>query len=206
MSNRRTFVSSLAGTVAALAVGGMSRATSSIAPDQAPPGSPIATVIQGKPPVLDFGDGVRVPCNKEAFLTLWEGKTYWLAFGAGQASLRFAANGQAVDHAKASMTALLLTRAFAADRLEQVEGSGWRLKSGNIRDFVRGDLALPGNPFWPVNDAKSAFGSGMVAVIKGVGATMEPTWTKVDAFAAYVILKKDLSLDDVRKYAQVLPS
>jgi hypothetical protein len=181
---------------------------------QASPDTPKATVVPGNPPVLDFGDGVRAPCSKEAFLTLWEGKTYWLTFGAGRSSYSAQAQGQAVKYASAAMKLLLMTLAFAPDRLERIDGGGWRLKSKDIKDFVRGDVVLPGNPFWPTTDANMGFGdldapalsnmgSGTQGASNGVDAMN--SLDKVDAFAAYVVFKKDISLDDVRSHAQVVP-
>ena len=175
-------------------------------------------MIPGKPPVLDFGDGVRVPCSKEAFLTLWEGKTYWLTFGAGRSLYSERAQGEAVLYASAAMKLLLMTLTFGPDRLEHVDGGGWRLKSRNIKDFVHGAVVLPGNPFWPTTDANMGFGNLDAPALAGLGAgvfngtTMSNgavditgSWNKVDAFAAYVVFKKDVSLDYVRSHAQVLP-
>ena len=173
-------------------------------------------VIPGKPPMLDFGDGVRVPCDKSAFLTLWEGKTYWLTFGAGRSHYSDQAQGQAVKYASAAMKLLLMTSAFAPDRLEHVDGGGWRLKSQNIKDFVRGAVVLPGNPFWPNNDANMGFGSTDAPALGsasfgalsssgsgGVQDFLTGSWLYVDAFSAYVVFKRDVTLDWVRSHAQI---
>jgi len=61
------------------------------------------------------GDGVRVPCDKSAFPTLWEGPKYWLTFGAGRALYAEQAQGQAVKYAKAAMKLLMMTLAFAPE-------------------------------------------------------------------------------------------
>lgn len=214
MSNRRTVVFSLVGALAAASVMRASRAATATPVSEAPPYTPKATVIPGKPPVLDFGDGVRVPCNKEAFLTLWEGKTYWLTFGAGRAHYSDQAQGQAVKYASAAMKLLLMTLAFGPDRLEHVDGDGWRLKSRNIKDFVRGAVVLPGNPFWPNTDAFVGFGTtdapalgslgfGTLGSMGASGFDITGSWIYVDAFAAYVVFKKDVTLDYVRSHAQV---
>lgn len=219
MSNRRTVVFSLVGALAAESVMRASRAATATSVSQASPDTPKADVIPGKPPVLDFGDGVLVPCNKEAFLTLWEGKTYWLTFGAGRAHYSEQAQGQSVKYAKAAMKLLLMTLAFAPDRLDHVDGSGWRLKTRDIKDFVKGDVELPGNPFWPNNDAFMGFGSSDAPAIGSLGFgtssasgaaggtdILTGSSIYVDAFAAYVVFKKDASLNYVRTHAQVLPA
>jgi hypothetical protein len=219
MSDRRTVVFSLAGTLAAAA---MTRAciasqSSQATPlSQVSPDTPKATVIPGKPPILDFGDGVRVPCNKEAFLTLWEGKTYWLTFGAGRSHYSEQAQGGAVQYARASMKLLLMTLAFAPDRLDHVDGGGWRLKSRDIKDFVHGDIELPGNPFWPTNDTDMGFGNldagalgtlnfGTLGSVGGKARDVTGSWNYAGGYAAYVVFKKDASLDYVRSHAQILP-
>ena len=191
-----------------------SRAATATPVSQAPPDTPKAIVIPGKPPILDFGDGVRVPCDKSAFLTLWEGKTYWLTLGAGRAHYSEQAQGQSVKYASAAMKLLLMTLAIAPDRLEQVDGGGWRLKSRNIKDFVHGAVDLPGNPFWPNNDAFMGFGTtdapalgslgfGTLSSMGASGYDITGSWIYVDAFAAYVVFKRDVTLDWVRSHTQV---
>jgi hypothetical protein len=217
VENRRTVILSLAGALAGLTHA--SDASQAIPPGSAPADTPKATVIPGKPPILDFGDGVRVPCSKAAFLTLWEGKTYWLTFGAGRSSYALQSNGQAVQYASAAMKLLLMTLAFAPDRLMRVEGGGWRLKVQDINNYVHGDLDLPGKPFWPTTDANMGFGSADTfhqmptppspSGGTGASAPFDPSSgmiEKVDAFAAYVVRKKDVSLDYVRAHAEVLVS
>lgn len=218
MSNRRTVVFSLVGTFTAALVTRASKASQSSQAtpvSQAPPDTPKATVIPGKPPILDFGDGVRVPCSKEAFLTLWEGKTYWLTFGAGRSHYSAQAQGEAVQYARAAMKLLLMTLAFAPYRLDHVDGGGWRLKSRNIKDFVHGDIDLPGNPFWPTNDTNMGFGNLDAGALSSLGfgtlgsmgqkpfdITGSPNYA--GGYAAYVVFKKDASLDYVRSHAQIL--
>ncbi len=216
MSNRRDVVFPRVGTLAVASVMRASRASTATPVSQAPPDTPKATAIPGKPPILDFGDGVRVPCNEEAFLTLWEGKTYWLTFGAGRAHYSEQAQGQSVKYASAAMKLLLMTLALTPNRLERVDGGGWRLKSRNIEDFVRGDVVLPGNPFWPNNDAFMGFGSSDAPALGSLGFgalgssgvvggsdLLTGSWIYVDAFSAYVVFKRDVTLDWVRSHTQV---
>jgi hypothetical protein len=220
MNNRRTVVFSLVGTLAAGSLVGAAKAATATKLSQAAPDTPKATVIDGKPPILDFGDGVRVACNKDAFLTLWEGPKYWLTFGAGRSHYEVQAGGQSVKYAKAAMKLLLMTLAFGPDRLEKGDDGGWRLKSRNIKDFVHGDVDLPGNPFWPGSDAFMGFGStdapalgsmdfgtvNAAGALTGGTDRLTGSWTYVDAFCAYVVFKRDVTLEWVRTHAQVLPS
>lgn len=215
MQTRRAVVVSMMG---ALAVIGGAEATDDSLPK--------ATVIKGDPPILDFGDGLKVPCNKSAFLTLWESPKFWLTFGFGTAALREIAQRRAVVHAKGAMEYLLLTLAFAPQRLKSVDGHGWRQKVEKPSNYVMGDLDLPGRASRPLDDV--FLGGGNVSVDSfwsdpsagGMTATapsgpggpqvgtsiMPPTMTtrNVNAFCCYVVMKKDLSLDDVRKRAKIL--
>ena len=211
MCNRRTVVFSLVGTLAAASVMRASRAATATPVSEAPPDTPKATVVPGKPPVLDFGDGVRVPCNKDAFLTLWEGPKYWLTLGAGRSHYSYQAQGQAVKYASGAMKLLLMTSAFAPDRLEHIDGGGWRLKTRDIKDFVHGDLVLPGNPFWPGTDAFMGFGTSDAPALGSLafdtpgasGFDITGSWLYVDAFSAYVVFKRDVTLDWVRSHTQI---
>lgn len=205
MKNRRATIFSLLGTFATASLMRSARAATATPVSQASPDTPKATVIAGKPPILDFGDGVRVPCNKDAFLTLWEGKSYWLSFGAGRSHYGLQAQGQAVNYARAAMKLLLMTLAFAPERMDHIDNCGWRLKSRNIRDFVKGDIDLPGNPFWPNNDAFMGFGASDAPALSDFGLNLTGTDKHVDAFSAYVVFKKDVTLDSVRTKAQISP-
>ncbi len=215
MVTRRTFFFSLVGIVAATPVW---------AADPAPAADktaeePTIKLIKSKPPVLDFGDGVKVPCTKDAFLTLWESPTYWLTFGAGMSPQSARSKGVAMDFAVASMKLLLVTLAFAPDRLEKVEGNGWRLNAKVANDYVRGEIELPGKPSPPVTDASLGFGNSdsslfigsLPSVGRGMSGPAEPSITgvnpallgKVNSFCIYVVKKSDISLDDVRKRTQL---
>ena len=138
MTTRRFMMFSLAG-----ALGWSSRAFASPSDDM-----PKATMIKGKPPVLDFGDGLKIPLDRSAFLTLWEGKSFWLTYGAGREPSSLAANGEAVKFASAAMQLLLLTLAFAPERLDHVDNCGWRLKAQDPRNYVVGKIDLPGKPYF----------------------------------------------------------
>jgi hypothetical protein len=184
--------------------------------------TPVATVIPGHPPVLDFGDDLKIPCDKSAFLTLWEGKTFWLTFGAGRSAYAMQAQGQAVNYANGSMKLLLMTLAFAPDRMVHSPDGGWRMKPAEARHFVLGDVELPGLPYWPINDTDfTGFGQKDSAALGGAVTSEAPSPTgtrqpgvptvdpslsfdKVDSFTCYIVLKKDLSLQDVRDRSVVL--
>ncbi len=214
MQTRRMVVVSLAGIAAAIGSASVAGA--------ADDGLPKPKVLPGKPLILDYGEGVKVPCDKGAFLTLWEGSTFWLTFGVGISPQSERAKGLAVHHAVGAMRYLLLTLAFAPDRLKKVEGNGWRQKVENPSNYVLGELELPGHPGMPMTDAFMGFGNAdqhNLAVVAGVGGFGGPNdmpgaygsgptdfnsammLNKVNAFCDYVVKKKDMSLADVRKRA-----
>jgi hypothetical protein len=208
MQNRRAFFLSLAGAAVSA---GAAPAAPAVPADG---GMPTATLVKGTPPILDFGDGLKIPCAKSAFLVLWEGKSFWLTLGAGRSSYAQRANGMAVLYAISAMKLLLLTLAFAPGRLKQEDG-GWRLKEQAIRNYVLGDVELPGKPYWPINDSSLGFGDmdmqGLTAqgpLDQGGGT--QSLWdqalsdARVDSFTTYIVKKGDLSLDDVRIRAKLL--
>jgi hypothetical protein len=222
MQTRRAVVSALGIGVAAVTA---ARAADAIIP-HLNADSPQAAVVPGKPPVLAFNDGLKIPCDKSAFLTLFEGKTFWLTLGAGRSDYLLRAQGLAVHYAQGAMKLLLLTLAFAPERLIEQDG-GWRLKSKKVSDFVRGDIDLPGKPYWPINDTDLRGGAlGTPNVVGGDGfasgsgssqgdgtassGTFGNLWppsdlNKVSAFTSYMVLKRDADLDYVRRNAQVVP-
>lgn len=197
MFGRRAFILSLAGAglVPALAHGGAPRPRRerSIAGD-----GPEPSVIKGKPPKLDFGDGLRVPLDKEAFATLWEDSDRWITFGLGLGRMESDSNAKADKAASLTMQIMLLTLAHAPERLERVDGNGWRPRSGKLRDLVMGEVPLPGRPVRPAN------GSYMDnRLFGGPGLTPDnaadiQSYQRVVAATAYVVQKAELSLDDVR--------
>lgn len=215
MQTRRTVMATLAGTVA---LGGAPLAWA------ADDDLPAAKTIAGKPPYMDFGDGVKVPLSKGAFLTLWESPTYWMTFGFGSAAVAERAQGLAVHHAIGAMRYLLLTLAFAPDRLQKVDGNGWRQIVEAPANYVVGELELPGRPGAPVTDSAMGFGNAdaNLFIANGAGPSLGPSSTLPDpggsftgmnrsamlkglnAFCSYVVKKKDLSLEDVRIHAKLV--
>lgn len=217
MASRRSILASLA--VLALPMG--ARAARAVHAGKPTADTPVATVIAGHPPVLDFGDDLKIPCDKTAFLTLWEGKTFWLTFGAGRSSYALQAQGQAVNYANGAMKLLLMTLAFAPDRMIKTPQGGWKMKPEEARHFVLGDIDLPGLPYWPINDTDlTGFGQKDSPALGGAVTSGPPlvggqqsgvpsidpglSFDKVDSFTCYIVLKKDLSLADVRERAVVL--
>jgi hypothetical protein len=213
MLSRRVMIVSLAGAAASIPILDAFGARA-VFPGPATDDTPKATVIKGTPPILDFGDGLQIACNKSAFLTLWEGKGFWLTFGAGRSTYHQQAQGQAVNYAQGAMKLLLMTLAFAPDRMVQVNG-GWHLKVQDMRYYVKGDVQLPGVPYWPITDAdfmgfRDLDSPGLLGPPSAGGITT-PSWdpavssnAKVDAYTTFVVLKRNVSLDYVRQHAQVL--
>jgi hypothetical protein len=214
MQTRRIVVQSL---ISAAALAGV--------PAWANESVPQPTIIKGKPTILDYGGGLRVPCARDAFFTLWEGATFWLTFGFGISQSSYVATSQATKQATGVMRFLLLTLAFAPERLVKADGNGWRKKDPAARDFVLGELDLPVVPSQSMSDA--ILGGGNIEIgplwnwsSSGMGGTMpsgmpnQPTapagptneLRSADrhAFSTCFVWKKDLSLDDVRKRAMVL--
>jgi len=197
MFGRRTFVLSLAsaGMTPALAHGGepRPRRERSIAGD-----GPKPTVIKGKPPKMDFGDGLQVPLDRKAFVTLWEDSDRWITFGLGLGRVEGESNAKADKAASLTMQIMLLTLAYAPERLERVDGRGWRPRSGKLGDLMMGEVPLPGQPIRPANGLymdNRLFG--------GPGLTPDnpadiQSYQRFVAATAYVVKKADLSLDDVR--------
>ncbi|MDR7115919.1 hypothetical protein [Caulobacter sp. BE254] len=199
MFGRRAFILSLvgAGMTPALAHGGAAkpRRERSVVGD-----GPEPSVIKGDPPKLDFGDGLRVPLDKEAFATLWEDSGRWMTFGLGLGRAESESNAKADKAASLTMQIMLLTLANAPERLEQVDGRGWRSRSGKISDLVMGEVPLPGQPVRPANGSyldKGLFGGSGPSITADNTADLQYSQRYVAA-TAYVVKKADLSLDDVR--------
>lgn len=218
MHTRRMIIVSLAGTVAAISA---SSAAPAVGSDM-----PTATLIPGEPPILDYGGGVKVPSNRDAFYTLWEGNTFWLTFGFGISPSVETAKSQAAKQASGVMKLLLLTLAFAPERLSKNDGNGWHKKDPKARDFVVGELELPNSPSRAISDAFLGGGNTEISPFwnwSNSGAPMPGTirngasvpsvqsgppsnirQANQHAFSNYIVLKSDLSLDDVRKRAVIL--
>ena len=210
MHTRRTIIASLAGTVAVIGSGSAAPADDS--------GIPVAKIIPGKPALLDYGDGMKIPATREAFFTLWEGSTFWLTFGFGISRSVEAAQNMAAKQAAGVMKFLLLTLAFAPDRLLNNGNHGWTIKDPKAHNLVIGMLDMPPNPNKSVNDSFLSGGNIEISPLwnwfpsnpgnnsalspEDLARMMPPAVRH--AFAKYIILKKDLSLDDVRKRAVVL--
>jgi hypothetical protein len=154
-------------------------------------------MIKGDPPKLDFGGGLVIPMNASIFRTLWEGEDRWITYGRALSQQKVRAMGQAETAAIGSMKLMLLTQAFAPERLERFETCGWRLKSGDTKDLVLGDIDLPGRPVMPTTDEVS--GQGAAAADASVG---DPSYR---ALTGYMVMKKDAPLDYIRKHAQLTP-
>ncbi len=151
-------------------------------------------MIKGDPPKLDFGNGLLIPMNKAIFKTLWEGEDRWITYAHALADQQVLAMGRAEDAAVGTMKFMLLTLAFAPERLERFEGCGWKLKSGNLADLVRGEIALPGHPVLPAVDEVGDPTNG--------ASSDGPSG--YHAITGYMVMKKDAPLDYVKKKAQLL--
>lgn len=155
-------------------------------------------MIKGDPPKLDFGGGLLVPMNGSIFKALWEGEDRWITYSHALSRQQVRAMGQAETAAVGKMKLMLLTLAFAPERLERVEGCGWKLKSDNTNDLVRGDIALPGRPVHPTVDEVGDPAGGETPP----GASMGDS--AYHAITGYMVMKKDASLEYVKQKAQLL--
>ena len=192
MKTRRAFFFSLIGGVAAASV-----AQASTYGRVLKAGKP--KLIKGNPDKVDFGHGLVVPMSRDAFDTLWEGDDRWMSYGHGFGENDAAAMGQAEKAAIGTMKLFLLTLAFEPEKLERVEGGGWRLKSRNIADLVRGDIDLPGRPIMPTTDEMYNYTGGEASA----QSTAEET---IHATTGWVIWKSDVQLDYVRQNAILVPA
>lgn len=218
MQSRRSVLTSTAGAIAFAASGPLALCETTEEPS--------AKLVAGNPAVLDYGDGVKVPCSKDAFFTLWEGETFWLTFGFGVSQSDEIAKIRATKQANGVMKFMLLTLAMAPERVMQVEGNGWRKKDPAARDFVLGELDLPVRPNKSLSDAFLGAGNTIISPFWNFGGNMTGTNQELarpgesmmsspggppdlrqasrHAFSTCLVLKKDMSLDDVRKRAVVL--
>lgn len=154
-------------------------------------------MIKGDPPRLDFGGGLLIPMNGTIFRTLWEGEDRWVTYGRAISARKARAMGQAETAAIGSMKLMLMTLAFAPERLVRFETCGWKLKSGNTADLVMGDVALPGRPVMPTVDEVSA---SMEQAPEG-GSVGDPAY---HAITGYMVMKKDAPLSYIKEKAQLL--
>jgi len=199
MRTRRVVLEGLAGVVALAGSGPFARA--------AEEDLPVAKLIKGTPSILDYSGGVQVPVSRDAFYTLWEGDRFWLTFGFGIAPQFDIAKKFADKQSLNLMKFMLLTLAFAPARLIKVNGGGWRKKDPSAHDFVIGELPLPAQHTNAMTDAFLGAGNVVITPFLDTPAFNDPrTWpaTMRCAFAATVVMKKDMSLDNVRKRAAIL--
>lgn len=149
-------------------------------------------MIKGNPPTLDFGGGFLIPMDGRIFKALWEGEDRWITYAHALSRQQVRAMARAEDAAVGKMKLMLLTLAFAPERLERFEGCGWALKSGNNDDLVKGDITLPGRPVMPtvdeVNNSESTTAD-------------DPAY---HALTGYMVMKKDAPLDYIKQKAQLL--
>src|SRR5262249_42126010 len=120
-------------------------------------------LIDGQPKHIDFGHGLVVPASLDALRTLWEGDDRYIAFGRAMSVDGVRASGQAQLAAIGTMKLMLITMAFAPDRLAKFETCGWRSASGAVGDLVQGDVDLPGRPYRPRLDEFGGTGVGDAA-------------------------------------------
>ena len=114
--------------------------------------------------------------------------------------------GQAEEAAIGTMKLYLITLAFAPQRLMRVDGGGWRLKSGNIADLVKGDVKLPGRPVMPTTDeVNGALGGADMAADYGSSSAISANGEQLThATTGWLVWKRDVTLDTVRRDAMLL--
>ncbi len=164
---------------------------------------------------MDFGGGLQVPLDKNAFATLWEGPDRWMTFGLGTGRLYGMAMKRADAAAELTMQLMLLTRVFDPKRLVKVPGNGWRSRTGELRDLVLGELPLPGTPVRPFG---SRFQEGNPLFAPQPGPNTMPRgglspdssyrpdpseYEGAFAVTGYAVKKADVSLEDVRARARL---
>lgn len=155
-------------------------------------------MIKGNPPKLDFGGGFVIPMDGRIFKALWEGEDRWITYAHALSRQQVRAMARAEDAAVGKMKLMLLTLAFAPERLERFEGRGWALKSGNANDLVKGDIALPGRPVTPTVDEVSNAAGGETPEGASAG---DPAY---HAITGYMVMKKDAPLEYIKQKAQLL--
>jgi hypothetical protein len=181
----------LAGLTTLAVAGGVARASTL---GQVLKIGPKPKLIKGNPDKVDFGHGLLVPMNGEAFHTLWEGDDRWISYGHGFGRRAVAAMAMAEEAAIGTMKLYLITLAFAPDKLVRIDGGGWRLKTGNVADLLKGEIDLPGRPVMPTTDRMTGDQDGDV----DNSATGEE---QTHATTGYLVWKKDVTLDTVRANA-----
>lgn len=206
MHTRRTCLLGLAGAATITAAGARNTLGEVL---RAGPRPKLVPGENGAPDKVDFGHGLLVPMSNDAFHTLWEGDDRWITYGHGFGARKVSAMSQAEEAAIGTMKLYLLTLAFKPDRLMRVDGGGWRLKSGNTADLVKGDIALPGRPVMPTTDAVSGMmssrGSSGASSLSDTGGGMSSSGEETThASTGWLIWKKEISLETVRRTAVLL--
>lgn len=170
---------------------------------------PKPKLIRGKPDKVDFGHGLLIPMSNDAFHTLWEGDDRWITYGHGFGHNTASAMGQAERSAVGTMKLMLITLAFAPERLVRVDGGGWRVKSEKVADLVQGDIYLPGRPVMPTTDFYNSFQTGTSNASSTDAGGSGPSANgeeSTHATTGWLLWKKDVSLDYVHQHAQLVPA
>lgn len=189
---RRQILIGLAGAALALPAAARQRSEDGVVKGRK--GGP--NMIKGDPPKLDFGGGLVIPMNATIFRTLWEGEDRWITYGRAVARMEVRAMQQAEVAAAATMKLMLLTQAFAPERLVRFETCGWRNRSNDAKDLIAGDVALPGKPVMPTTDRVTG-----VVTDADTGGVGEDGWR---ALTGYMVMKQDISLAQVKATAQLV--
>jgi hypothetical protein len=210
MNTRRTVLSSIVCVTGVIAVAGARTTWGEVMRRGPKPKLIKGNPASGIPDRVDFGHGLLVPMSTEAFHTLWEGDDRWITYGHGFGHDAGTAMEQAEESAIATMKLYILTLAFTPERLVRVDGGGWRLKSGNIADLVKGDIKLPGRPVMPTTDRYNSFlkgtggSSSADADSSAAGMPSASGEESTHATTGWLIWKSDVTLDYVRDHARIL--
>ncbi len=164
---------------------------------------PRPRLIRGRPAKVDFGHGLLIPMSRDAFHVLWEGDDRWITYGHGFGRYEARAMEQAEVAAEGTMKLMLITLAYAPQRLRRVTGGGWRLKSGNVADLVKGDIWLPGRPLLPTID-RLGFNPDDAQEARADAGAANRVHGSIHATTGWLLWKKDVTLDYVRRHARLL--
>lgn len=148
-------------------------------------------LIPGDPAHIDFGHGLVLPATNALWSTLWEGDDRYLTFGRASSIADIRARAQAELAAEGTMRLMLITLAFAPQRLARFENCGWRSASGSVHDLVMGEVRLPGRSYLPEVEAPNGASPDNLISMSGL----------LQAMCVYVVLKQQVGLDYVRHNA-----
>jgi len=152
-------------------------------------------LIAGDPPHIDFGHGLVVPASLDVLHTLWEGDDRFLAFGRAASVSDVRASAQAELAAIGTMKLMLLTLAFAPDRLTRFNACGWRSASGSVQDLIQGDVSLPGRPYHPRLEEYGGTASA---------EDMASADNLLTALCVYMVEKREADVGFVRTHARLV--